>query len=203
MLAALLATVAMTTFAATPQAAALRAVYNTHAVPFVQRINVAGRYATVLVGAGMMEGSAVSSPILVKRFPFGWQPLALLSQSCDLYGQVPDKKIAAALMTDMPEVKIEQRLCPSTADTGPVNDIAAIRKSMRGPLVPYVAVSGNWASAQWYGAGGGQSIFNRRRGTWKLVAGGGGALGIGDMPNLGVPQSAWCALRIYNARCKH
>lgn len=71
---------AQANYAATPQGAALRAVYGDlvevdverrrdHVS--VQRVNIAGRYAAVLLRGAMMEGSAIAEPILVARFSFG------------------------------------------------------------------------------------------------------------------------------------
>lgn len=72
---------------------------------------------------------------------------------------------------------------------------------MRGPLVPAVVVFGEWALGNWYGGGGGQSLYRKQRGQWLLVTSGGGAMGTEEMRKYGVPPSAWCKLRIYDPKC--
>jgi hypothetical protein len=44
-----------------------------------------------------------------------------------------------------------------------------VRRLMRGPLVPAVVVSGSWAIGEWYGAGGGETLFRRRDGRWTRI----------------------------------
>ena len=84
MLAILLAVVTLQTFSDTPEGAALQAVYGLEQRPVVERMNVAGSYAAVLISGGMMEGAPISAPILVEHFSFGWQALDLLNFRCRL-----------------------------------------------------------------------------------------------------------------------
>ncbi len=199
MLAAVLAPV----HATTAQEAALRTVaFGTKKPPIVRRTNRDGRYAVVLTGGGLMESAPVTAPILVERFSFGWQAIDLVSSQCQLeaYGVSPDA--TAILLRGMP-VSRNQLDCKPARDSGPPAEVEAVRSLMRGPLVPYVAVSGDWALGEWYGAGGGQSLYHRTSGGWKLVTSGGGALGTDGVRAYGVPSSHWCALHIYNATCPH
>ena len=76
-----------------------------------------------------------------------------------------------------------------------------VRRSMPGPLVPYVVVSGRWALGEWYGTGGGQSLYRLHANGWRVVASGGGAMGVSEMRAYGVPRSAWCKFGIYDVKC--
>lgn len=194
------ALVAVQSFASTPEGAALGAVYSNGAPPVVRRVNVFGRYAAVLIERGMMEGAEVSSPILVERFSFGWQPLDLLNFRCRLSSHGLTERTEAALMRDMPAVHDNER-CQQAKDAGPADQIEALRKIIPGPLVPYVAVSGDWAMGEWYGAGGGQVLFRRRGEGWQRVVRGGGAISVSIARAVGVPRNSWCILGIVDAKC--
>ena len=189
---------------ATPQQAALRTVgfgFGLEPPPVVVRVNIAGRYAAVLTRGGIMEGSKVTDPILLEHFSFGWQPLEMLNFRCRLDGHHLGFATNARLMRGMPR-PIDDRPCKWTSqDAGPPADVEAVRRLMRGPLVPFVSVSHGWAMGQWYGGGGGQTLFQLRHGTWTFVAGGGGAMGTEEMRKYGVPQTSWCALGIDSAVC--
>ena len=188
-------------FAATPQQAALRAVAVPPVKAVVQRVNIAGPYAAVLTRGGMMEGAPVTVPILVKHFSFGWQPIEFLNFRCRLDTQVHSAAMRRSLMIGMPALQDDRPCTGYTTDTGGAADISAVRRLMHGPLVNSVAVSGDWALGNWYGAGGGQWLFHKTRGIWRSIAGGGGAMGVHEMTEYGVPRSAWCAFAIHDAHC--
>lgn len=200
----LLATVVQAS-ALTPNLAALHAIYVDPKKPaIVKRVNVAGAYATVLTTGGRIEGELVTTPILVERFPFGWQALVLLEARCDLDAFAFGTTMTDALMRGLPKLE-DDRPCHGPRflrDAGPPRDIATIRQMMRGPLVPSVVVSRDWAMGEWYGGGGGQSLYRKRNGRWQFVIGGGGALGADYMRKFGVPRSDWCAFRIFDAACR-
>ncbi len=202
MLLASLALVAFHNYAATPQGAAISAVHRgLKKPPVVLRVNRVGSYATVLTSGGMMESAAVTFPILVEHFSFGWQALDALNFRCGLDSHALGARVETMLMRDMPRPR-DERPCREGKDAGPPAAIEAVRRLMRGPLVPSVVVAGDWAMGTWYGGGGGESLYRRRDGAWKLVAYGGGAMGVVEMRQHGVPPSDWCALRIYNAACR-
>ncbi len=202
MIALLVAVAASQSFAPTPQSAALGAVYSDPKKPaIVKRINVAGSYATVLTSGGRIEGDVVTEAILVKRFSFGWQPLDLLNDQCRLDAQMLGNEVAARLIRAMPQPKNDRPCTKQPHDAGPPTDVTAVRKLMQGPLVPYVVVAGDWAMGEWYGAGGGESLYRRRNGEWQLVESGGGAMDTDYMRKYGVPESAWCAFGIFDAKC--
>jgi hypothetical protein len=189
---------------ATPQQAALRTVgfgFGLTPAPVVVRVHIAGRYAAVLTRGGIMEGSRVSDPILLEHFPFGWQPLEMLNFRCRLDGHHLTAATKARLMRGMPTPKDDRPCNEDDRDVGSPADVNAVRRQMRGPLVPYVVVSNGWAMGEWYGGGGGQTLFQLRHGTWTLVAGVGGAMSTYEMRKYGVPSAAWCALAIYDAAC--
>ena len=169
----------------------------------VVRVNVAGSYATVLTNGGRIEGALVASPILVEHFSFGWQPLALWESRCDLEDPALGKSVEEQLMRGMPALR-DDRPCQTRfpKDAGPRTEVEAVRRLMRGPFVPSVVVYGNWAMGEWYGAGGGESLYHEREGRWQLVESGGGAMGVHYMRRYGVPQPAWCKFGIFDAKCR-
>lgn len=134
--------------AATPQDAALSAIYSGPTKPaVVRRTNRAGAYATVLTSGGRMEGYPITDAILVERFSFGWQALDVLNSRCRLDAHRLDSLTESTLMRGMPKPR-DDRPCrgpDSLRDAGPRDDVVAVRSMMRGPLTPYVVVSGNWA----------------------------------------------------------
>ncbi len=198
----LVAMVALRNYDATPQAAAIRAVsFGLKSPAIVRRANVVGRYAAVLTSRGMMEGSAISAPILVQHFSFGWQALDLLNFRCRLESHRLGRRIDALLMGGMPGPEDDRPCRAEPKDAGPTADVEALRRLMRGPLVPYVVASGNWAMGEWYGGGGGESLYQKRDGHWRLVRSGGGAMGVSDIRAFGVPQADWCKFGIYDAQC--
>jgi len=79
--------------------------------------------------------------------------------------------------------------------------VEAVRRLMRGPFVPSVIVSRAWALGEWYGGDGGETLFQRRGGSWHFVAGFVGAKGAYDLRKYGVPRMDWCKFGIY-ARCR-
>ncbi|MFN2529003.1 MAG: energy transducer TonB [Candidatus Baltobacteraceae bacterium] len=183
-------------FAATPQEAAVRAM-EPSSRPQIVRVNIAGPYATVFTRGGLMEGSPVALPILVKHFSFGWQALELLNSSCNLDERVLGASAKAALMRGLPAPSQDSN-CGMPRDDGDAATIVAIRRQMFGrALVPSVIVHGDFALASWYGAGGGETLFKKMASTnWLSVAGGGGAMGAQEMRKYGVPQDAWHAFGI-------
>lgn len=189
--------------AATPQAAAVAALWFAPGKPpVVERVNVVGRYATVLTRGGREEGELVTWPILVEHFSFGWQALDSIVYRCDLESRGLGAAVDSALMRGMPKMKDDRPCRAQWRDAGPSADVESVRRLMRGPLVPTVIVSGNWAMGGWYGGGGGQSLYRKRDGRWQLVKSGGGAFGVDYMRKYGVPQSAWCAFQIFDAKCR-
>lgn len=143
-------------YAPTPQGAAIRALgFGPGTSPAVKRLNLVGPYAAVLISGGIMEGSPVTTPILVKHFSFGWQALALLNSRCGLDAQALGAHVEAALMAGMPAPTDDRPCQGARKDAGPPEQVEAVRRLMRGPLIPSVVVSGDWAVVEWYGAGGG------------------------------------------------
>jgi len=198
--AALLA--AAISYAQTPESAAIHALYAAKdAKLVVERSNVVGRYGAVLIRGGLMEGSPVTSPILVEHFSFGWQALELLNFQCRLDAHAIGAKDTTDLMRGFPKPRDDRPCKGMLKDAGSQKDVDAIRKQMRGPLTPSVVVSGEFALGQWYGGGGGDSLFKKRNGHWGLVTSGGGAMGVHEMRQFNVPRSAWCPFGIWDAKC--
>jgi hypothetical protein len=187
--------------AQTPEAAAIGTVY---AAPgkrvLVRRTNRAGRYAMIWLQNGMMESSAMNDPILVERYSFGWQALDVVNFGCRPTGHGIDVETAHALMRGLP-ARVNHRPCVEMeSDIGPADQIEAVREIERGSgLHPWVAVSGGYALADWYGGGGGEHLYARRRGRWTLIAGGGGSMDAGILRAFGVPMAASCELAGWSA----
>lgn len=200
---ALLVALMLHAYATTAQGAAIGAMHVDSKHPaVVARVNVVGPYAAVLVKGGIMEGDPVTFAILVERFSFGWQALDALNFQCNLDAHLFGQSTETSLMQGMPQPK-DDRPCKVELlrDAGPRDDVEAVRRMMRGPLIPYVVVSGDWAKGEWYGGGGGESLFQKRDGRWHLVESGGGAMGVDYMIKYGVPQSDWCKFGIFDANC--
>jgi hypothetical protein len=200
----LLAAMMLHAYATTAQGAALGAMYvDPHHPAAVVRVNVAGAYASVFATGARMEGDPVTFAILVERFSFGWQAVDALNFYCNLKAHRLNQSTEDALMRGMPKPK-DDRPCTGRLfrDAGPRADVEAVRRMMRGPLVPYVVVSGNWALGEWYGGGGGEALFEKSDGRWRLVENGGGAMGVYYMRKYGVPQADWCKFGIFDARCR-
>lgn len=137
-------------FQLSPEEQAVRILdYGAKQPPTVIRVNTVGRYAAVLTRGGTMEGSADNVPILFERFSFGWQALESLDFRCRLDVHIMNARDRATLMRGMPAMQTESACGDShdlTHDVGPPAYIEAVRQQIDGPLVPAVAVSGNWAS---------------------------------------------------------
>ncbi|HKU67063.1 MAG TPA: hypothetical protein VJP85_04725 [Candidatus Baltobacteraceae bacterium] len=198
-----LALLAIHSYAATPQRAVLHIVYpESKERPVVRRVNVVGSYATVLTSGGMMESTQVTEAILVQHFSFGWQPLDVLNAPCRLHHHALGRRAEVLLMRGMPKLgRSDDRMCEGLKDAGPRKDVESVRRQMDGPLVPEVIVSGDWAIGNWYGAGGGRSLWHKRDGEWRLVQGGGGDPDVSQMRAHGVPRADWCKFAIRGARC--
>ncbi len=189
-------------YASTPQQAVISALNYPHR-PHVRvvRTNLVDHYATVLTRGAAMEGSWALEGVLVERFSFGWQPLDEYSRcNLDRHG-IPATK-ERLLMVGMPKPQDDGPCTGVEQDSGPTEDVEAVREQMHGPFVPYVRIVGKYALGNnLFSEGGGESLFRRDAGGWHEIAGGGGALGLDDMRQYGVPQRVWCALGIYGAKC--
>lgn len=136
-------------YAGTPQQAAMRVFYAPASRQrAIERTNIVGRYATVLVRGGVMEGSLVRAPILVERFSFGWQALDVLNFRCRLEEHAIPRGGDELVMRGMPNAQDDRPCTGVGKDGGPQAQVEAVRRQMRGPLVPYVVVPAitQWAS---------------------------------------------------------
>jgi len=163
---------------------------------------VVGRWATVLIAGGYMEGSLVTSPILVEHFSFGWQALELLNFRSRLDAHQLAGETQASLMRGMPKMTNDLPCRGACRDSGSQRDIDAVRIQIRGPLVPAVVVSGDYALGQWYGGGGGETLFKKDGEIWHQLTHGGGAMSTYQMKEYHVPKSAWCPFGVFDASCK-
>jgi hypothetical protein len=150
-------------YASSPQAAAIRAFPNHRAVRILWT-HEKGRYATVMTTGGKLD-VPVASPIVIERFPFGWQPLYFAS---------------------------EQHSFPR--DSGSPNDVDAVRKLMRGPFVPFVRIDGGYAMGEWHGAAGGETYFKKTGGRWTMLTSSGGAYTANELQRYGIPHTVGCRL---------
>jgi len=186
---------------ATPVEAALSAVYAGPSHIRVVRVNVAGSYATVLLQGAMMEGQTQTSPILVERFPFGWQAVDALTVRCRLTSRHLGASTEKRLLRSMPSPSNQPACWGETRDAGPAVDVLALRRQATELLVPSVRVSGRYGVVDWYGSGGGQTLYQKTNGQWHLIQGGGGVLDIATLRAHQVPENAWCTLAIYDRSC--
>jgi hypothetical protein len=173
----------------TPERAAL-SVYYPAGKAVVTKANVARDYAVVLTHGGTIEGQRDNTPVLVQRFRFGWQAVALIDAPCQIRARGVPPAVAEKLAVGVRTASHDTECTSLTTDRGPQADIVAIRALARGPLVPFVAVSGRYGYAQWYGGGGGAWFFVKRGATWKYLTGGGGAMNADEVARYGVPKSA-------------
>jgi hypothetical protein len=174
-------------FAATPQRAALD-VFGPRAT--VTRTNIAGPYAIVFTSGGSIEEQPDHTPLLLKHFSFGWQPLHFVDALCDLEGDAISPVERKRLRVGVVDRPRREKCSGQGRDIGSAADVEAIRRLSDGPLTPYVAVSGDYGFLSWYGAGGGEDLFKRNGRAWKLIVGGGGAFTQAEARSYGVPTSA-------------
>jgi hypothetical protein len=155
-------------YATTATGAALRAVYASGARVRVERINSAGRFATVMLGNALMEGTPVTEPILVEHFSFGWQALEVLNFRCRLSRHPITSRAAVVLLEGVPAPPAAGRCDGPGSDVGPQALVEALRRLSPGPLTPYALVRGSLGVIGWYGAGGGQDVFLLHDRAWVL-----------------------------------
>jgi len=174
--------------------------------PIVRRVNVVGRFATVLTSGGVIGSTPFTVPILFERFSFGWQALLPIQSDCDLAIRGLSKAAESRLERGMPAPKHDQdceRTDADKTDAGPPRQVEAVRSLMRGTaFVPWVVVSGRWAILDWFAAPGGQKLYHLSDGRWRLVVEDGGAMGIDEMRRYHVPRADWCAFGIPAATCR-
>ena len=186
----------------TPQAAVKHVLYAPAGEKLqIQRTNTRGDYAVVVSRNGQIEG-APAGPILLERFPFGWQALAIAGR-CALQARGMSSATVDALLAGVPAPQAPSDKCApgEWRDVGPTGDVIAVRRQIDGPLVPFVRVVGNYAIGTWYGAGGGENVFGKLPGnTWVFFVGGGGALRVTDLVQRGVPDSVACELLAQNCQ---
>ena len=179
------------------------ALYTDHGTKLtVTRANVVGQWAAVLLAGGYMEGSPVTEPILVEHFSFGWQALDILNVRSRLDAHRLASSTRTSLMRGMPKMTNDSPCRGACNDSGPQRDVDAVRIQIRGPLVPAVIVSGDYALGQWYGGGGGETLFKKYGRVWRQLTHGGGAMGTLEMKEYHVPRSAWCPFGLFDAACK-
>lgn len=196
---------AVVSFASTPQQAALRTVYAAERAKIVvERTNVVGKYATVLVSGGTAPGEEQPSAILVERFSFGWQPIDYLNVRSRLDAQELGDAVARALMAGMPKMAEGRPCTGACTDEGRLADIEAIRTQMDGKgFIPWVVISGDYGFSLWYDQGGGNALFKKTDGRWHLIRSGGGAMDAGILRAFGVPESALCPFGVKKCGASH
>jgi len=153
-------------------------------VPRVVRVGIAENFAIALVRAEI-EGSRYYGEFLLERFPFGWQTLEIATDRrtalrlCDFAAHDISPYIARLLSARIGIAYAKNgAYCPSQgtlADRGAKKSVLAIRKASHGGIVQSVRAVGKWGLRSWYGAGGGEAIYERRGGHWVMLSPGGGA----------------------------
>jgi len=187
------------TYAPTPEQAAKNVVYEAvTAPPVAVRTNIAGRYAFVRISAHEKGGEVLDLPVIVQHFSFGWQAVGFANATCSISARGISSGTAMKLLAGMPKPKTD--CFAQRGDSGPAGDIEAVRKIQPFGVVPSVTIAGNYAKADWEGPGGGERIYRRTNGTWKIILGGGGAHTAQDLRAAGVPPDAICKFHISGAK---
>ncbi len=181
--------------------------------PRISRVGIAGHFAVAMVRIEI-EGAPYHGEFLLERFPFGWQTLEIAAYHfltlnvCDLTAhdispptvRLLSERIGIAFAGNAHH-------CPSPgtyADRGAPTSVLAIRKITYQGAVQSVRAVGNWGLASWYGAGGGDAIYERKHARWVEISGGGGSACPRDLVDLyHMPlQTAKILLRGLVSGCK-
>ncbi|HEY1976138.1 MAG TPA: hypothetical protein VGG89_06330 [Candidatus Baltobacteraceae bacterium] len=159
----------------------------------------------------VIEGSRTKRDMLLQRYPFGWQMIELGRPKllpCQLKARAADAAAVAFFAGGIGLGKDSPEYCSSPSrDVGHLSDVVAVRSLMNSAattpkvhaMIPSVHIIDGYALGAWYGAGGGETIFAKRNGVWKEIAGGGGAYAPSDLTKLGVPPAAAEKLAELNA----
>jgi hypothetical protein len=190
-------------YAQTP-VASVRLIYrisDLHADVQIVSSTVFENVAIVIVRGTPMDQGTRGTPLLLQRFSFGWQPVATVVAPCDLDGRgIPADEKAKLLASIHLATTSTEKTCDDR-DVGSTDDIAAVRRQMYGPVVPFVVVDGGYAYALEYGDGGGCGLFRKVAQRWELIAGCKGALTPGVLERYHIPLSTQCTLRITDTGC--
>ena len=153
-------------------------------IPRISRVGIAGNFAIAMVRTEI-EGAPYHGEFLLERFPFGWQTLEIATDgrmrlhACLLAAHNISPQIVRLLSERIGIAYAPKgRYCPppgTYADSGPPESVLAIRKASHGSIVQSVRAIGNWGLRTWYGAGGGEAIYERKHARWGEISGGGGS----------------------------
>ncbi len=181
--------------------------------PRISRVGIAGNFAIAMVRTEI-EGNPFHGEFLLERFPFGWQTLEIATDNharlhaCFLAAHNISPQIVHLLSERIGIAYAPKgRYCPppgTYADSGPPASVLAIRKASRGGIVQSVRAVGKWGLRTWYGAGGGEAIYERKHARWVEISGGGGSACPRDLVDLyHMPlQTARSLLRGLVSGCK-
>lgn len=175
------------------EAAAMRAVHGSR----VEHTTVSGNFAVVSVTDGRLENAGLRTPLLLERFRFGWQPIELLDTQCPVRARIHDELQLRALLNGFHITR--GTACTEPIDSGPSGDIEAIRAAMT-KFVPFVHVADGYALAQWELPGGGVALYRKTGDSWKQLVSTGGALGVSDAEQFGIPKPVACKLGFPDAK---
>jgi hypothetical protein len=190
---------------ASPCAAATEVATPAHVIaaayPYgsVRTVAVHGNVAVARIDV-RIEGEPYNGEMLLQRYPFGWQMIAIGSPGiapCALAARGVDKPAQSAFASEIGLAANSAEVCGwLPVDIGPANDVVAVRalQSAAKSLIPRVHVVDGYAMSDWYGGGGGEDVFAKRDGTWHRIAGGGGAYDTTELVRVGVPPKIAAAL---------
>jgi hypothetical protein len=171
------------------------------------RIATVGTFAVVSFQHGTLEATDFSGQILLQRFPFGWQAIdvsrSLTTEDLEAHG-VSASDASLLLNRSVPEKGMHARASPCAADVGTRADVAAVRQLLlyrQNEAILQVTIVSGFALAAWAGNGGGMDVLAERSGTWRDLAGGGGAVNAADLEKLEIPAATAKRLIQLNARC--
>jgi hypothetical protein len=145
--------------------------------------------------AGQIEGELLNGQLLLQHFTFGWQVIDLSSPGFAI-GHLQNHGISSNTATHLydravgSEPRDSHCLDNCLADAGSQTDINAIRSLTlvsRNEAIGPVVVSSDYAMAGWWGNGGGEMLFFKTHGLWKMKIDSGGCFNFAELVKHGVP----------------
>jgi len=182
----------------------VRMIYRTsdlHAKVQVLSSTVLANVAVVVIRGTPMDDADRGTPLLLQRFSFGWQPVSVVDAPCDLDRRGITASDEAKLAAGIHLASNSAERCASERDRGSAEDVAAIRRQMFGPVVPFVIVDDGYAFAPEYGDGGGCGLFRKTSDGWEQIGGCKGALTPGVVEQYRIPLNTQCTLGIAETGC--
>jgi hypothetical protein len=143
----------------------------------ITKVTVTGNEAVVAFENGHIESTAMNGELVLRRFDFGWQTVAVRAPG------------------------IHPPAC--TADSGDPAAVTAVRRELlshQQEAIGPVVVQSGYALVHWWGNGGGEDAYEHRGTEWHRISGGGGTLTARELESSGVPNAI--AERLFTLQTK-